>query len=237
MGWARRSTRPNRTGDELPDQTVPSPERRRRRGHASGVGVALLYGGSVGLAWGLALRSWMTHLAIQFSDWPRFTWKGTFLAVLLPAAVVGAVIGWDWGTRLHLGKRHRWVIWSPLLLVVGPALVAESFVGTLMDTGEGSGAIGVVIVGLSGGYALSRRGNLWARLGLGLVGLSVVGTMTYVFYVSEPPLTSSDAFGALYLVVLMAWLAVGCSIPLRPMPGSRTRDEAAQTQPTSTLSP
>ena len=172
-------------------------------------------GAVVGLAWGLSLRSWMTHLAILFQDWPRYTWEGTFLSVLVPSTVIGALIGWDFGLRRRGGKRHAWVVWSPLLLVVGPAILADNFIGTLMDTGEGGGAIGVVLVGLSGGYALSRRGRRWARILSGVVALVIVGAMTMIFYLSSSPLTSSEAFGALNLVVLMVGLCLGCSVPMR----------------------
>lgn len=176
---------------------------------------ATAIGAGLGLAWALALRSWMTHLAIQFNDWPRFTWEGTFLAVLLPATLVGGLISWDFASRLDSGRGRRWVQWSPLLLAVGPALVAEDFVGTLMSTGEGSGALGVVFIGLCGGFAISKASRPWVRWTTGLIALGVTGVMTYVLYLGEPPVTSSDAFGALFLVVLMLGLAIGCSVPTR----------------------
>ncbi len=176
---------------------------------------AVAIGAAVGLAWALALRSWMTHLAIQFNDWPRFTWEGTFLAVLLPAAVVGALIGWNSATGVGNSRGRRWVMWSPVLLAVGPALLADDFVGTLMDTGEGSGALGVVIIGICGGFAISDRGRPWLRWTNGLIAVGVTGVMTYIFYFAEPPFTSSDAFGALLLVMLMLGLALGCSVPRR----------------------
>lgn len=175
-----------------------------------------MLGALVALTWAIALRSWMTHLAYQFDTWPVYTWEGTFLAVLAPAVVVGGLIGWDQGSRLKGAGRHGWIGWSPLLLAVGPALLADNFIGTLMETGEGGGAIGVVILGLSGGWAISGRGASWSRWVLGGLALIILGSMTYGFYLADPPFTSSNAFGALFLAVLMVWLCLGCSLPMRP---------------------
>lgn len=78
----------------------------------------------------------MTHPTIEFGSSPRYTWEGTFLSMLLPTVLVGALIGFDWQRRRGSKRRVPFVVWSPLLLVVGPPLVADNFTGTLMDTGR-----------------------------------------------------------------------------------------------------
>ena len=181
--------------------------------HPTGLTAAAL-GGLVGLAWATSLRAWMTHLAIEFDTWPVLTWEGTFLAVLMPAVVVGALIGLDFSKRVRSKSLRALVAWSPLLLLVGPALLADDFVGTLMDTGEGGGAIGVVVIGMTGAVCFARRGPVWSRFAAGLVAVGVTGAMAYLFYFAEG-ISASGTFGAIYLVVLMSWLAVGSSLPMR----------------------
>lgn len=113
-----------------------------------------LIGAFLGLTWASALRAWMTHLTLEFGSSPVYTWRGTFLSVLLPATIIGAVIGWDWQRRRDGHHGNRLVMWSPLLLVVGPAVLADNFIGTLMNTAEGGGAIGVVMLGMAGGFSM-----------------------------------------------------------------------------------
>lgn len=180
--------------------------------------IALGIGAAIGLAWASSLRAWMTHLAIEFGDWPRYTWEGTFLSVFVPAVAAGALIGLDLQRQREEARRVPFVVWSPLLLLVGPALLAEDFIGTLMDTGEGGGAIGVVLIGMSGGFALSGRGRLWVRGLTGLVAFGITAVMVFMFYFAEQGVTPSGTFGGVYLVVLIVWMAVGCSIPMRRIP-------------------
>lgn len=176
---------------------------------ASAIGVA------VGLAWACGLRAWMTHLAIEFGDWPAYTWNGTFLQVIVPAMIVGGLIGLDWQRRTESGSHVPLVTWSPLLLVLAPAVLAEGFVGRLMETGEGGGAIGVVSIGMLGGFAISRRGSVWARALTGVLATATTSIMVYSFYFQGQGLTASGMFGGVNLVVLMVWLVLGCAIPMR----------------------
>ena len=48
-------------------------------------------GGVAGLAWAAALRAYMTVIA---GDGSQFDWYGTYVAILLPGALVGALLGW-----------------------------------------------------------------------------------------------------------------------------------------------
>lgn len=200
---------------------------------AAAVGI----GAAIGLAWASSLRAWMTHLAIEFEEWPSYTWEGTFLSVLGPTVAVGALIGFDWHRRRESKGRVPLVVWSPLLLVVGPALMADNFIGTLMDTGEGGGAIGVVLIGMTGGFALSGQRRLWVRGLTGLLAFGITAVMVSTFYFQDQGVTPSGTFGGVYLVVLMVWLAVGCSVPMRRMtsadpggvePGERRKSTADQ---------
>jgi hypothetical protein len=105
-----------------------------------------------------------------------------------------------------------------MLLVVGPALIADNFIGTLMETGEGSGAISVVLIGMGGGFAISGRGAGWARVVAGLLAFGVIGgVMVFMFYFKDQAPTPSATFGGIYLAVLLVWLAVGCSVPMRKL--------------------
>lgn len=179
-------------------------------------------GAVVALAWATSLRAWMTHLAIEFDDWPQLTWEGTFLGVLLPAVVVGALIGLDWQRRRHGRTALPGVTWSPLLLALTPALLTDDFIATLLDTGEGSGAIGVVLVGMAGGLAISGRGPAWVRSLAGvLLAVGITGVMVVIFYVHDQAVTASGVFGGVHLTILMAWLAAGCSLPMRHPPAAQ----------------
>lgn len=63
----------------------------------------------------------------------------TAVGISLIVATQGAFLvflGFDWQRRRGSKRRVPFVVLSPLLLVVGPPLVADNFTGTLMDTGR-----------------------------------------------------------------------------------------------------
>ena len=180
---------------------------------------ALAKGAFWGLAWGASLRAWMVVLALEFGDDPQFTWDGTFLVILLPSALMGALLN---GARFSLkhGKQHwRGTAIAPLLLIIGPLLFIEDFLPTLISTGLGGGAIGVALIGLLGGYGLSRRRTGWLKRLAGLLALLLIGATGYsVFFSDQTRLglpTARQAFGALFFVVLMVLLISAASIPYR----------------------
>jgi hypothetical protein len=120
---------------------------------------------------GRELRGWMVQIAGNEST---FSWLGTFALILLPGIVVGALLGWAEylrRTRALWGRRQRWLVASPLLLA--SALLDPKIFQALITSGTGGGALGVVIIGLPGGYALSHRGRLWSRMVSGLFGLGL----------------------------------------------------------------
>ena len=124
----------------------------------------VVVGTLLGFAWGSSLRAWMALLALQLGDPQKVTWQGTFVGVLLPAMVVGALGGRAvYAAKTSERKRWRWVILSPSLLILGPAIVQDHFFSILLKTGMGGGAIGVALIGMLGGYALSGFGPRWTR--------------------------------------------------------------------------
>ena len=175
----------------------------------------IIVGTFLGLVWGASLRAWMVVLALQSGEQPHFTWLGTFGGILLPAALVGAILGVAGSaeTSTHI---RRWAILSPLLFVVGPLVFTKRFIPTLLTTGLGSGAIGVALIGLLGGYALSDFGAQWTRWLSGLfVLLLLAAASVYGIYVAVSKGSSSEAFSTLLFVLLMVLLVAGVSAPYR----------------------
>jgi hypothetical protein len=175
-------------------------------------------GAVLGLGWGAALRGWMVVLALQFGERPHFTWQGTFGGILLPAAVMGALLGAAAGAEgPSARKRSRWVILSPLLLALGPAIATDNFIPTLITTGLGGGAIGVALIGISGGYALSGNGPRRLRLVAGVLAvlLGVASAVGFGFAGGGSTIGPGKVFGALLFALLMALLVAGIGASTR----------------------
>ena len=131
----------------------------------------ILLGGLCGLAWAAGLRGFMA----QITDDSSVTWSGTVGYILLPGLVIGLLLGWAEQLRRTGGRRHwRWLALSPLLFAA--ILFSEGPLGVLgiFENGLGGGAIGVPLIAMVGGYAISGRGPHWGRLAGGLVALSAV---------------------------------------------------------------
>ena len=191
----------------------PSAGVHPQQGRATGV---IAVGSVCGLAWAASLRGWMVQVAGQDSS---FTWVGTFALILLPGAVVGALLGWAEHLRRTgglAGTRQRWLVASPVLLAV--ALFDPAIFRALLATGQGGGALGVVLIGLTGGYALSRRGPRGARIVSGLVAVLLSVGCGLVAVGHAPLTTAHGAWVAVQVMSLMAVLCVACSIPHRTSP-------------------
>ena len=185
---------------------------------------ALAKGAFLGLVWGSSLRTWMVVLALEFGDYPRFTWDGTFAFILIPATIMGAVLN---GARVSIkqgDKRWRWAVLAPLLLVLGPLLFMKDFIPTLLSTGMGGGAIGVALIGLFGGYGFSGGGANWRKIVAKLLAILIIGATVYgVFFTSQSQLelpTARQTFGALYFILLMVLLIVATALPYQEQTGA-----------------
>jgi hypothetical protein len=172
----------------------------------------------------------MSLLALNLGDRPVFTWQGTFAAVLLPATVVGALIG----LAVHSAEtsereRWRWVLLSPFLLLLGPAIVQPDFFGVLLTTGMGGGAIGVALVGALGGFALSGFGAKWVRGVSGLFAMLFALASIAPAYIAnrspDLPPSAGEVFGVTLFLLLMAVLVGGITAPARAR--SRRRPPSA----------
>jgi hypothetical protein len=181
-----------------------------------------LLGAVIAVAWAGALRGWMAELAGRDSV---FDWVGTFGFVLLPAAIVGVLLGLaDYARRTGGRAGWRWLSVAPLLLGIAPLLPPGAF-EQLISTGIGGAALGVAGFGILGGYAVSRRGPVWLRIVCGIPALAFVlaaglGTFGFDIPVAVEALIAGQweprqAWGAVTVVALMIVFAFACSLPHR----------------------
>jgi hypothetical protein len=178
-------------------------------------------GAVLGIAWSTSMRGFMAQLAGPDS---QVTWLGTFAGVVLPGAVVGALLGWAYHRR---DTGPAWLAWSPLLLAVAP-LALPGAVTTLVTTGLGSGAIGITVLAMLGGWSLSGRGPRWARIPAGLIAYALVPAV----YLGPPfrpeldPATPYGAWVATLFSALFVLLSLACAVPIRRPSGAGQRAAA-----------
>jgi hypothetical protein len=79
---------------------------------------------------------------------------------------------------------------------------------TFLSSGIGGGALAVPLIGMAGGYPISGRGPLWARILCGLVAIT----------------TAHGAWVALYFWSFLAVLALASSIPHRRVSSTELAD-------------
>jgi hypothetical protein len=144
-------------------------------------------------------------------------WVGTFGWILLPGVLVGALLGWASHLRATGGRRGwRWLALSPLLFA---ALLFSNpmDMAAILEDGVGGGAIAIPLIGMAGGFALSGRGPLWARLACGLLPLATIPAWALTAgLVGGPGLalsTPRGAWVAAYLWSFVAVLALASAIP------------------------
>lgn len=176
----------------------------------------VVWGAVAGLAWACGLRGFMAEVASGESE---VHWELTFLWLLLPGALIGALLGWAEHLRRAGGRPGwRWLAACPLLFSAVLFSNGLNF-GGLLDDGIGGGAIGVPIVGMLGGFALSGRGRTVGRLLCGALTLTSIP-----IWVLTAPSISGDldvttphgAWMAVYYWTFLAVLALASSIPHRP---------------------
>jgi MFS family permease len=201
-----------RIADPVGDQTAP-PSQSSDAARSTGILVPIAVGAVCGLAWAASMRGWMIQIA---GDESTFRWYGTFLLILLPGAGLGALLGWArhlQQTRRLSGRRRRWLIASPLLLAA--ALLDPRIFNLLITNGMGGGALGVVIIGITGGYALSGRGPRTARSISGLVATLLILACGSIPAANAALTTPHGAWVTTQVVSLLGVLCVACSIPYR----------------------
>ena len=204
-----------RVASSAPARTV----RSQRAPSRSGSLLPLLSIGAVcGLAWAASLRGFMTQIAGPES---AVSWSGTFGWILAPGVATGVLLGWAEYIRRTGGRRGwRWLALAPLLFagVLLPGLLDPA---TMFEGGIGGGAIGVPLFGMAGGYALSGRGPVVARIGCGVLFLTMIPIWALtVTSFGGPGLAVDTPRGlwvALYYWSLLVVLALACSIPHRPV--------------------
>ena len=144
-------------------------------------------------------------------------WVNTFGFILLPGATIGALLGWAEHLRRTGGRpRWRWLALAPLLFAA--ILFSNPLdIGGLLEDGVGGGAIGVPVIAMLGGYALSGRGPVWPRRLSGLVFLA--GLVTWLVVATDvggPSFSLTTVHGlwasALYESLLVLF-ALAASVP------------------------
>ncbi len=182
-------------------------------------------GATCGLAWAAGLRGFMTQIDPASSE---VHWAGTFVWILLPGVLIGALLGMAEHRRRIGDRRHwRWLVASPLLF--SAVLLSRPWdMGGLLEDGIGGGAIGVPLVGMLGGYAIAGR-RPWARVLGGLLALSSIPVWAYsatdIGGASLAVDTPRGAWVALYYYAFLAVLAIGCAIPHRMAVAEKPRPD------------
>lgn len=188
-----------------------------RRSVFERLGPSVAWGAFGGLAWGCALRAYMVELTGSAS---RVEWVGTYLQILLPAVVTGALLGLAEYFRRTGGRRGwRWLAAAPVILTIGPQFTPGAFL-TLITTGIGGGAVAVALTGILGGYAVSRRGPLWARIICGALTVVLIlgGALAWLgFQTPLMVLIPRGLWVGLLYASLMVVLVMASSIPHRPV--------------------
>ena len=194
-----------------------------------------------GFAWAAALRAFMWEVAGPDAG---VEWTGTFLWVLLPGAVIGALLAWAehrrWtGTRADIGagSSGRPCCSRPSSLH-NPRDLADGFEG-----GVGLAAVAVPAMCMLGGYAIAGRGPRWVRGLCGLVTLSAIPIWSLTATdVGGSSMSLGDPHGAWAAVLywgLLATFSLAAAIPhRRPVPPfnrpSRPPAPSSQSAPTTT---
>ena len=133
-----------------------------------------------------------------------------------------------WGVLLaygeyvrRMGGRRGWRC-RPLLFS-GVLLTGLGDVGSMFERGIGGGTIGVPLIGMLGGYALSGRGPLRGRIVSGVIAMAAIPiwglTVTSFGGPGLALTTPRGAWVAIYFYSFLAVLSLGCAIPHRHVVG------------------
>ena len=175
---------------------------------------AAVIGGLAGLAWSASLRAFMSEVAGEDS---AVSWSGTFVWVLLPGVVVGALLAHaEW--RRHFGPvPHRSaLVWSPLLF---GAVLLSAPLSLGSEGAVGVSAVAVPAICMVGGYAIAGCGPVAVRFLCGVVFASSVPIWVLTAVdVGGPTLSVTQPHGAWAAVLywsLLATLALAAAVPHR----------------------
>lgn len=176
-----------------------------------------MVGGLCGLAWAAGLRGFMAQIA-QYSS--TVSWSGTFGYLLLPGLCIGLLLGWAEHLRQVGGRPGwRWLALSPLLFAAIVFSEGVSGVLGIFEDGVGGGAIGIPLYAMVGGYAISGRGPLPARLACGLVSLTAIPiwalTVESFAGADLAVTTPRGLWVALYYYTFLALFMIAAAIPHR----------------------
>lgn len=176
-----------------------------------GPGWSVVVGAVCGVAWSASLRGWMIQVAGAES---AFTWLGTFGLLLAPGTALGGLLGW----AVHLqrgeglaGARRRWLLASPVLLAA--PLLDPNLFRAFVTSGLGGGALGVLLTGLTGGYAIAGSGSRLRRTVAGVAATVLILACGSIVAADAPLTTPHGAWVALQAVSLLAVLCAACSLP------------------------
>ena len=169
-----------------------------------------------GVAWAASLRGWMAEL-VGFES--TFDWIGTFGLILLPGAVVGLLLGLaDYARRTGGRRGWRWLALAPLLFGVAP-LVQPGAIERLADSGIGSAGMGIAVLGILGGFAVSGRGPVWLRIVLGVLAAALVAAGAVASFGLDLPVVIDweprPVWAAVTFVTLMIVFVFACALPHR----------------------
>jgi hypothetical protein len=176
----------------------------------------VLAGAVCGLAWAAGLRGMMAEIAGPEST---FDWSLTFGWLLAPGVIAGALLGWAEHLRRTGGAgRWRWLALSPLAFA-GVLFSQPGDLTGLLEDGIGGGALAVPLFGIAGGYALSGRGPLAARIACAVFAVAPIPVWAMTATrVGGPDLaldTPRGAWVAVLFYSFLAVLAIASAIPHR----------------------
>lgn len=176
----------------------------------------IMVGALCGLAWAASFRAFMAEIAGGAS---RFDWYGTFVAILIAGVITGALLGLGEYFRRTGGRPHwRWLALAPLAFAILPLTMPDALVA-LFTQGLGGGAVAIALIAIAGGFAVSGRGAMWARILCGLLTTAfLVALVVTVPSVGGIGLALDQPRGAWVATLAVTSVAVLClanSIPFR----------------------
>lgn len=138
----------------------------------------------------------------------------TFLYILAPGVVAGAVLGLAAHHRAAGRPPGRWFVLTPLMFAVG--LVDPRLLWWLLHTGESSGALLMALAAMSAGYALTRRRWTTGRVAAAAFALLAVAGMGALAMTAAPLSSPRGAWVAVFGASHLAVLCLAATLTHRP---------------------